>query len=361
MLSVQRGTLRPCPIGSSTGGAAGELGPLRVPARSRHVISLRGEWRRPDELTEDLPSWLPRLELAAGEPLQLSTPDLALTVPAHTSVDEIGDLREVLPDGGVGARSLVLTGAQGTIILDVVWSPSVVDVLDEVAAAALKNAERRQGVACLDPAGAIVVQRSSLSGGDVEDALDRALEMARPEDPWSIVLWTTAYAATGRAELLQRAEEASEVLPLVPGCGLAAMQLALARLTLGIDAATSHILLSRLARQVGDAATALELAVVGARIATPIDDLARVAVSELGAGLPGRPSRLTAVEIARRVAILRLSATAQAPSSTGEPRIRPPLLGPERVGALVQSWMRRLLTEQSTAQVLVWLLTAPEA
>ena len=350
VFAVQRGMLRERAAGGGTGGVAGELGPIRVPARSRHVISLRGEWRRPEELTEDLPSWLPPLELAAGEPLQLSTPDLALTVPAQTSVDEIGDITEVLPDGGVGARSLVLTGAQGTIILDSVWAPSLSDTLDNVASSVLNEAERRQGVALLDPAAAVVLQRSSLGGTDVEDVLDRALEMTPSGDPWSVVLRASAHASTGREDHLARAATALRGLPAHPGCGVAAMHVVLAQLASGSDPEDALSVLARLAAKVSDPATAFELAVVGAPVSSPIAGLARTAAAELGDGMPGRPSGLRPVDIAQRVAALCLAEAAGQSPDPGEVGF-----GQRRVGLLVQSWTRRLLVEQPTAEVLAWL------
>lgn len=358
VFSVQRGTLRELLVeGDDEGvGAAGELGPLRVAPNSREVVSLRGEWLRPDQLTEDLPSWLPPLEFAAGEPLLLSTPDFALSVPKDTSVAEDEDVVEVLPVGGVGARRLVLTGAPGTIVLDAAWAPPLADVLHQAASSVLDGAERRQGVACLDPASAVVLQRSSLGGGDAEDAIDRALEMAPPDDPWSIVLWGSAFARTGRTDHLQRAVDAFRALPARPGCGVAALHLMVAQLTSGTDPEAGRAVLARLAGEVRDAATALELAVVGAPVATPIDDLARTAVAELGAGMPGRPSGLGALEIAQRVAALRLAEAANPNLFLGGSG-RAISGQRQRVGFLVQSWTRRLLVEEPTAEVLAWLST----
>lgn len=351
VFTVQRGSLRSCPGEQGIGDVAGDLGPLRMAPHSRQVISLRGVWLRSDQLTDELPSWLPLLELAAGEPLQLSTPDLALNVAPDTVVEETDEIVEVLPEGGVGARELVLTGAPGTIILHAVWALPLAEALTKAATSALASARRSQGVPCLDPASAVILQRSSLGGEEVDDALNRALEMAPPDDPWSIVLWASASTRTGRADYLQRAAEAVQTLLARPGCGVAALHLALAQLTSGADPRIGPVL-ARLAGEAKDAATALELAVVGAPVSTPMADLVRTAVAELGAGLPGRPNGLEAIEIAQRVAALRLAEAANPSNSRGGSGS-----GPLRVGLLVQSWTRRLLVEYPSAEVLAWLST----
>lgn len=262
-------------------GVDGRLAPVHVQPGGRHIQTLRAELRAVDRLESVLPSTLPALDLAAGEPLRLDAPDLALEPTPDTEVDEATG--ELWPTDGPGRYPLTLHGPDGQVRLEVSWAPQLTDVLVERAGTLLSDAPARRGVPRLETArDALLVARAGLD----EDAVDAWCARAgEPADPWEVLALAERAIAGGEVDLLDRAVDGLARVRAGRGAGFAAARVLAACVALGLDPTGPVSALERL-RHGRDAAVELELRALGLADASPALLPVR---AHLGAGLPGDP------------------------------------------------------------------------
>jgi hypothetical protein len=282
------------------------LGPL-----GRQVVQWRWDWfRGPSAFETARSAAVPRdLVLPAGETALLAADDdEAVVAPGVDLVRRGGQLE--LCSSDPQRVSVEVSSRRGVTYYEMDWVAPLDELLVEIGDPLLAGPRNRTGVIRLaDVNAALVAQRLLRIGGagdpdDLDDALRLFSSRLEPEavtDGRGIAFLCGEFVRLGEEDLLERATVAlRQLADPVPGLGLAAAQLCVARLSLGwaIEPVLRHLtaLVEAGAADSDLAATAvaLELQLVGApRFAEErrVEAWSTRVGAGLGAGLPGRPVR----------------------------------------------------------------------
>lgn len=254
-----------------------------------------------DSVAAGAPAWLPDLVQPDGTDLTLDTPDQGVSLGVSVTSVTVGTSAVVL--GSPGHREVGVHGPRGVTRLRVTWVPRLEGWLGEVSSA---WRSRRPSV-CSSATGAVVAE--SVARGAAVDP-EAAIDWLERED-WllrgdllGVAVAGVLAAHTLDETLLAAAWDALAERPVERGYGLVIMRLLLATLEAfpNLDPPVGELL----AREASEAWAGLELALITRDDEEVTSPALRGVVHALGAGLPGQPLGLSAVDAARHVGLLRL-------------------------------------------------------
>lgn len=351
------------------------LGPVEVGPLERRVVQWRWGWyANPRAFSRNRFAQVPRdLVLPENESAQILADDDAAVVAPGVDMVRQGSHLELASGGGhrVGVE---VRSHRGVTAYDMEWVPSLDDVLAELGNGLLAGPRSRAGVVVLpDLDAALVVQHVLARGGaDNPDEADDALGLfaartaeTEAADGRAVSLLCGEFERTGDPDLLERATANLVQLPRpVPGLGLAAAQLCVARLTSGepLDPVLTH--LGRLAGAADDdaldLAADLELRLTTATRAADedpgrrhfVDSRVRRIGASLGAGLRGRALRPMAVDRQAYLAVL----LALLPEELGARSWPEWGLRPHDVARMVQAQVLARLAGQAPRAAHSWMI-----
>lgn len=288
------------------------LGPVELGPQGRRVVQWRWDWYAgPRAFNRNRFADVPRdLVLPENETARIAADDDAAVVAPGLDPVRRGPYLEFSSMGGhrVGIE---VRSHRGVTAYDLEWVEPLDDVLAGLGDQVLAGPRNRVGVLRLADVDAALVLQHLLVRGRVDDreAADDALGLFVSRLDGPVVdgrgpsLLCGEFARTGEEDLLDRATDALlELTAPVPGLGLAAAQVAVARLGLGrpLDPVLDHLAtLTAGDDGLDQAAVGLELALTARpRPATEapgadrsLADRVRRIGTALGAGLRGRPVR----------------------------------------------------------------------
>nr|NLI51722.1 hypothetical protein [Propionibacterium sp.] len=273
----------------------------RLGGHRRHSVTLEvTPLERLADAAAVLPAWLPRLVERAGSEVALALPDQAVVPSPGVTATQVDT--DIVLAGPPGHREVAICG-RGVQRLRITWFPAVADLLPTV----VERLTRRRPEGATEAAGFVVVEAVSRSlAPDRERALDwlDQVDWLRRDRLLGDATAGVLAAVQGEPRQLDAAWRAVAGRPVTRGFGLVVMRLWLATLAAtGEPPALAHALLSRAAP---DAASGLELALLGYRSPDALDAPLAGLIQVLGGPLPGRPLGLDAVGAAIAVSLLKL-------------------------------------------------------
>lgn len=310
VVRLKQGFLRPVresPVfaDAATSGEAFHLAPPRgaLGPHRRHQVTLQVELRPSlSSLADALPGWLPDVIVDAGEQVSFATPDEGVLPGDNVNVTLV-DTTAVASLESPGRGCVSLHGVRGVQRIWLAEAPPMEALVPPLAEAVML---RRPGVRS---SGAGLLVAEALANGLVTDEwatldwLEREAWLDR-RDLEGVAIAATLALAGGDAGLLDDAWAALAALPASRGFGLVTLKLGLAALRLAGGA--PPLAGELLARPGEDPDAALELAVLAGRLTPAHRGPLAAVVASLGDVLPGQPLGLSALEAARRVALVRL-------------------------------------------------------
>lgn len=314
------------------------LGPVRLEPAGRYVVQWQWRWYASPRafahrsIGQRSDRQVPRsLHLPADEVATISAgDDEALVLAPGVAAEPVRDQLELT--AGPGRYPIEVRWARGVTHYDLGWADPVAVLLAQLAESLLAGPRTPAGVVALtDVNAASAVQFALRLGLDDPETAGEALDLftARLPEPVQLAPRTASYLCgefdrTGDLEWLEAATEVVlRVTRVLPGLGLAASQVGLARLLADrpLDALTRRVRALATAApppgsgSVADQVAGLELAVFTQGADPTSDLLARIGAlgGWLGAGLKGSAVRPLPVEAAAHLAAV-LAATSDAVS-----------------------------------------------
>ncbi len=288
--------------------AAGlEAGTVVLTPGGRYVVQWQWAWFPHPRAFAQRPGrrgdrQVPRsLQLMQGEPAVISTDeDEALVLPPGLVAEPVRDQVE-LTAAAPGHYRVELRSARGTTSYRLTWADPVEQLLVGAADQILAGPRTPAGIVRLTGVDEALIVQFALRGGLAEiEAAEEALDLfgARLEsgaDPLVASFWCGEFDRTGDDTTLEVATElVLGIASTEPGLGLAASQLALARVVAGLPLRPLTEHLARVATGptpggIAGPSARLELALLVSTLRAEADLLAVAA--RLGGGLKGHPVR----------------------------------------------------------------------